>query len=123
MICPFVFAIQAYLRNAEQGTDENTEAIPLFYQRRAPRMTPQLDAKAPLIPQIMKKRCVTVFYPFESIKPFINLLNEAARDESVVSIKMTLYRLADKSQIVDALVEAAEKRKRSSGLGGASCPF
>ena len=106
----FVFAIQAYLRNAEQGTDENTEVIPLFYQRRAPRMTPQLDAKAPLIPQIMKKD-VLLSYPFESIKPFINLLNEAARDESVVSIKMTLYRLADKSQIVDALVEAAENGK------------
>ena len=106
----FVFAIQAYLRNAEQGIDENTEAIPLFYQRRAPRMTPQLDAKALLIPQIMKKD-VLLSYPFESIKPFINLLNEAARDENVVSIKMTLYRLADKSQIVDALVEAAENGK------------
>ena len=42
---------------------------------------------------------------------FINLLNEAAKDDSVVSIKMTLYRLADKSQIVDALVEAAEDGK------------
>ena len=43
---------------------------------------------------------------------FINLLNEAAKDDSVVSIKMTLYRLADKSQIVDALVEAAETEKK-----------
>ena len=40
-----------------------------------------------------------------------NLLNEAAQDDSVVSIKMTLYRLADKSQIVDALVDAAENGK------------
>lgn len=50
-------------------------------------------------------------YPFESMKSFINLLYEAAEDESVVSIKMTLYRLANKSQIVDALVEAAENGK------------
>lgn len=73
-------------------------------------MTPQLDSKAPLIPQVMKKD-VLLSYPFESIKPFISLLDEAAKDESVVSIKMTLYRLADKSQIVDALVEAAENGK------------
>ena len=52
-------------------------------------MTPQLDSKAPLIPQVMKKD-VLLSYPFESIKPFISLLDEAAKDESVVSIKMTL---------------------------------
>ncbi|MDD7739131.1 MAG: polyphosphate kinase 1 [Lachnospiraceae bacterium] len=98
----FVFAIQAYLKNTNQ---EN-----LFYQRRTPRTTSQLDEKSHLIPQIMEKD-VLLSYPFESIRPFINLLYEAARDESVVSIKMTLYRLANKSQIVDALVEAAENGK------------
>ena len=98
----FVFAIQSYLRSTDQ---EN-----LFYQRRAPRMTPQLDDKSRLIPQIMEKD-VLLSYPFESIKPFINLLYEAAKDDTVVSIKMTLYRLANKSQIVDALVEAAENGK------------
>ena len=98
----FVFAIQGYLKNMDQ---EN-----LFYQRRTPRMTPELDDRSALIPQIAEKD-VLLSYPFESIKPFINLLNEAAKDESVVSIKMTLYRLANKSQIVDALVEAAENGK------------
>ena len=98
----FVFSIQNYLKNAEQKS--------LFYQRRTPRMTPQLDDKSKLIPQIMKKD-VLLSYPFESIKPFINLLNEAAADETVVSIKMTLYRLANKSKIVDALIEAAENGK------------
>ena len=104
----FVFALQGYLRSLEQNETADTKQ--LFYQRRAPRMTPQLDSKAPLIPQVMKKD-VLLSYPFESIKPFISLLDEAAKDESVVSIKMTLYRLADKSQIVDALVEAAENGK------------
>ena len=104
----FVFALQGYLRSLEQNGTADTKQ--LFYQRRAPRMTPQLDSKAPLIPQVMKKD-VLLSYPFESIKPFISLLDEAAKDESVVSIKMTLYRLADKSQIVDALVEAAENGK------------
>lgn len=98
----FVFAIQSYLKNTAQED--------LFYQRRTPRKTPELDDRSDLIPQILEKD-VLLSYPFESIKPFISLLNEAAKDESVVSIKMTLYRLANKSQIVDALVEAAENRK------------
>lgn len=98
----FVFTIQNYLKNTDQEE--------LFYQRRTPRQTSQLDDSKKIIPQITKKD-VLLSYPYESIKPFINMLYEAARDESVVSIKMTLYRLACKSQIVDALVEAAEKGK------------
>ena len=98
----FVFAIQSYLKNTNAGE--------LFYPRRTPRPTPQLNDKESLIPQILEKD-VLLSYPFESMKSFINLLYEAAEDESVVSIKMTLYRLANKSQIVDALVEAVENGK------------
>ena len=98
----FGFAIQSYLKNTNAGE--------LFYPRRTPRPTPQLNDKESLIPQILEKD-VLLSYPFESMKSFINLLYEAAEDESVVSIKMTLYRLANKSQIVDALVEAAENGK------------
>lgn len=98
----FVFAIQSYLKNTNAGE--------LFYPRRTPRPTPQLNDKESLIPQILEKD-VLLSYPFESMKSFINLLYEAAEDKSVVSIKITLYRLANKSQIVDALVEAAENGK------------
>lgn len=98
----FVFAIQSYLKNTNAGE--------LFYPRRTPRPTPQLNDKESLIPQILEKD-VLLSYPFESMKSFINLLYEAAEDKLVVSIKMTLYRLANKSQIVDALVEAAENGK------------
>mgnify|MGYP004715835145 FL=1 len=100
----FVFAIQNYLRM--QGAEKEN----LFYQKRSPRMTPQLKEKESLIAQIEQKD-VLLSYPFENIKSFTNLLYEAARDDSVVSIKMTLYRLAVRSQIVDALVEAAENGK------------
>ena len=98
----FVFAIQNYLRN--QNKEE------LFFQKRTPRMTPELKEKESLIAQIEKKDLL-LSYPFENIKSFTNMLYEAARDESVVSMKMTLYRLADRSQIVDALVEASENGK------------
>ncbi|SHJ79084.1 polyphosphate kinase [Hespellia stercorisuis DSM 15480] len=98
----FVFTIQNYLKSKNQEE--------LFFRKRSPRMTPELSEKGSLIEQVTKKD-VLLSYPFENIKSFTNLLYEAAKDESVVSIKMTLYRLADKSQVVDAMVEAAENGK------------
>ncbi|MCI6665543.1 MAG: polyphosphate kinase 1 [Lachnospiraceae bacterium] len=98
----FVFAIQNYLKETHKDN--------LFYERRTPRMSTSIDEKLPMMGQIEKKD-ILLSYPYESIKPFITLLNEAAKDENVVSIKMTLYRLANKSQIVDALVEACENGK------------
>ena len=98
----FVFAIQNYLKETHKDN--------LFYERRTPRMSTSIDEKLPMMIQIEQKD-VLLSYPYESIKPFITLLNEAAKDENVVSIKMTLYRLANKSQIVDALVEACENGK------------
>ena len=98
----FVFVIQNYLKETHKDN--------LFYERRTPRMSASIDEKLPMMSQIEQKD-VLLSYPYESIKPFITLLNEAAKDENVVSIKMTLYRLANKSQIVDALVEACENGK------------
>ena len=98
----FIFGIQNYLR--DRGQDA------LFYQRRSPRMSQELDIRKSLIAQTEQKD-VLLSYPFENIKSFINLLYEAAKDDTVVSIKMTLYRLANKSQIIDALIEAAENGK------------
>ena len=63
-----------------------------------------------IIPQIEKKD-VVLSYPFESMRPFISMLEEAASDPTVVSIKMTLYRVADRSKIVETLIEAAENGK------------
>lgn len=96
----FVFQLREYLH----GKNE------LFYRRRLPRPSRDIDMRKRIIPQIEKKD-VLLFYPFENMKPFLGLLHEAAGDESVVSIKITLYRLADKSKIVEALVEAAENGK------------
>ena len=55
---------------------------------------------------------ILLSYPYESMKPFLNMLHEAAVDPKVVSIKMTLYRLAKDSKVVEALVEAAENDKQ-----------
>ena len=96
----FVFSIQDNLRNKTE----------LFYERRSPRLTNQLNPKEKIIPQIEKKD-VLLSYPFNDIRTFIKLLNEAAEDDSVVSIKMTLYRVAERSKVIEALVEAAENGK------------
>ncbi|MDO4467482.1 MAG: polyphosphate kinase 1 [Bacillota bacterium] len=98
----FAFTLQSYMK------DKNVKEW--FYPKRSPRMTNQLEDRKPILDQVVKKD-VLLSYPFESIKPFIQLLREAANDDSVVSIKMTLYRLANRSQIVDALIEAAENGK------------
>lgn len=82
----------------------------LFYERRVPQNCKYIDTKQSIIDQIAKKD-VLLSYPYESMHPFINLLNEAGSDERVLSIKMTLYRVAKNSQIVEALIEAAENGK------------
>lgn len=66
--------------------------------------------------QTVQQRDVLLAYPYQSIRPFIAMLQEAAHDPDVVSIKMTLYRMAHESQIVRALVEAAENGKEVLAL-------
>lgn len=96
----FVFQLQDYLRDKKE----------LFYEKRSPRNSKALDIDKSILEQV-KKKDVLLSYPFESMKPFIKMLQEAAKSEDVVSIKMTLYRVAERSQIVDALIEAAENGK------------
>ena len=83
----------------------------LFYPKRVSQKSPMLDEFQPLIPQIIKHD-VLLSFPYEQIRPFLNMLHEAASDPDVVSIKMTLYRLARHSKVVEALIEAAENGKQ-----------
>ena len=96
----FLFALEDVLR-------KNPD---LVFPKRLPQSTFQLDSGSPVIPQILDHD-VLLSYPYESMKPFIRLLKEAGNDTRVVSIKMTLYRVARNSQIVEALIDAAENGK------------
>ena len=58
-----------------------------------------------------QRRDLLLCYPYQSMRPFIKMLKKAAYDPDVLSIKMTLYRVARDSQIVQALVAAAENGK------------
>ncbi len=82
----------------------------LFFNEQIPQKSPMVDESSPMIAQIDKKD-IFLSYPYESIKPFIRLLQEAAHDKNVVSIKITLYRVAKASKIVEALIDAAESGK------------
>lgn len=82
----------------------------LFYRKLFPQKTPSIIEHEPIIPQIQHKD-ILLSYPYESIKPFIRLLNEASNDRHVVSVKITLYRVASNSSIVEALIDMAENGK------------
>ncbi len=81
-----------------------------FYPPRVPQKSPMVDENKSMIEQI-KEKDILLSYPYEGIKPFLRLLNEASEDPDVVSIKMTLYRVARYSQVVQALINAAENGK------------
>ena len=83
----------------------------LFYQKRSPQPPAAVDPKRRMLDQALEHD-ILLSYPYESMKPFLNMLHEAAVDPKVVSIKMTLYRLAKDSKVVEALVEAAENGKQ-----------
>lgn len=96
----FVFQIQDLLR-------KNLE---LYFPKRTPQKSDQFQDGKSIIAQI-KEEDKLLSYPYESIRPFLHLLTEAAEDPDVISIKMTLYRVAKQSKVVEALIEAAENGK------------
>ena len=96
----FLFQIQDILR-------QRTE---LFFEKRFPQRSAQFRPGCPVIPQI-REGDKLLSYPYESMKPFLDFLQEAASDPNVVSIKMTLYRVARHSKIIESLIEAAENGK------------
>ena len=87
----------------------------LFYPRRVPQNSPNVDPLVSMTEQI-RRRDVMLTYPYESVRPLLRLLQEAGQDPEVVSIKMTLYRVAHNSKIVEALVDAAENGKEVVAL-------
>ncbi len=97
----FLFGIQDHLRSHAE----------LFYAPRHPQKTPDIDMARPIMDQIADKD-VLLHYPYQSIRPFLTMLTQAAHDPQVTSIRMTLYRLARDSKVVEALVEAAENGKQ-----------
>lgn len=101
----FIYEIQDELRHVPE----------LFYEKRIPQKSPQFEEGRSVMDQIGEGDKL-LSYPYDSMKPFLQLLHEAANDKYVVSIKMTLYRVAKQSKVVEALIEAAENGKEVLAL-------
>lgn len=90
---------------------ELSEDERLHYAPRSPRKPSVLSDTRSVFSQI-KSKDILLSYPFESMNAsFIRLLQECAADPKVTSIKITLYRLARNSKVIDALCTAAENGK------------
>lgn len=66
--------------------------------------------------KVLKDRDILLHHPYNTIEPLLDLLEQAAEDPHVLSIKLTIYRLAKNSRVVEALLQAAENGKHVSVL-------
>jgi polyphosphate kinase len=87
----------------------------LFFPKFSPAQSASINIANSILPQI-RKNDILLSYPYESMKPFIKMLEEVAADKYVKSIKITLYRLAKNSKVIDALVNAVENGKEVTVL-------
>jgi len=87
----------------------------LFNAPHVPVYPDYLNPEQPVWDQIVQ-RDVLLFYPYQSMQPFLDLLRQSAKDPNVVSIKITIYRLARNSAIAKALCAAAENGKEVTVL-------
>ncbi len=91
-----------------EGLEQNPE---LFYEPRYTVEPPGFDKSRAIMEQIAEDGDMLLAYPYHSMRPFIELLEQAATNPDVVSIKITLYRVASDSRIINALMRAAENGK------------
>lgn len=98
----YVYGLLGKLPKAEQEA--------MSYPKFTPVWPGRIQKGESILRQI-ERQDLLLAYPFESMEPFLQLLREAAADPSVVSIKITIYRLASKAKLVESLCAAAENGK------------
>lgn len=103
----YVFAIENHI---DLATREQVCYRP--FQPQEPMM---FDSKKPIMDQIFESDKL-LHYPYESMDPFLDMLKEASRDPSVVSIRITIYRMATVSKVAEYLAQAAENGKEVLAL-------
>lgn len=101
----FFSTIRDILRNQKE----------LFFDKYTPQVPTEFEKGRSIMEQVEEKDRF-LFFPYDSMNPFLKMLVEAAEDPDVVSIKMTLYRVANDSKVVEALIHAAENGKEVVAL-------
>lgn len=104
----------SYVFGLSSMIDESVRAK-LTYAPFKPQWPESLKPNASILDQVAK-RDIMLSYPYETMDAFVQMLREAAQDPSVVSIKITLYRLAKQSHLAEALIAAAEAGKEVTAL-------
>ena len=101
----------SYVFNLYEYIEKKNELVfhKLSFNPYYPKI-PKAVKEGKIISQL-KKKDILLFYPYESIEPFLSLLKEAANDENVISIQITIYRLAQSSSVIKYLLEACENGK------------
>ena len=94
--------------------NEFSELLPKYPSPIKPFDLNEIDEKS--IFQILSEKDIFLHHPYNSFDPVIKLLKEAAEDPDVLSIKITLYRTAKNSRVIDELLKAAENGKHVSVL-------
>lgn len=102
----YVFTISGELPEAMKRS--------LIYAPFSPQNPPWLRDTS-MMKQV-KKKDVLLFYPYESMNPFLRMIKEASTDPNVMTIKITIYRLAKKARLVEYLCAAAENGKEVTVL-------
>lgn len=103
----YVFALEDLLDSAQRSQ--------LCYRPFEPQPGAELRAKEPVLDQVAKKDAL-LHFPYESMEPFLRLLREASTDPRVISIKITIYRMASVSKVAEYLAQAAENGKEVLAL-------
>ncbi|HVI42834.1 MAG TPA: polyphosphate kinase 1, partial [Anaerovoracaceae bacterium] len=81
-----------------------------YFKPFQPQPYPEVSAHESIIAQVCRKDML-LSYPYESMEPFLRMIKEASEDSSVVSVKITIYRLAQRAKLVEYLCAAAENGK------------
>ncbi|WP_251158141.1 polyphosphate kinase 1 [Caniella muris] len=82
----------------------------LLFDPFEPQPSPMVDGGRPVRDQVMDHD-VLLYFPYESMNPFLNLVRQAAEDDECIAIRITLYRVATRSRLCESLIAAAENGK------------
>lgn len=98
-----------YVFEIASALPENKSRV-LLYSPFEPRISFPISPAGSVLRNI-QQRDILLSYPYESIEPFLRLVRDSASDPNVISIKITIYRLASRAKLVDYLCAAAENGK------------